>query len=296
MLKENGEELKYCSPKHLAELYLQNGSVEEALKNNPNLPVSIADFHRKVKDFGIIKGIGRRTVSFAEVLYFFASKVADPNSSIEKLYKIMPWAIKESASIATIHRIYQQISEKMVRRYAAALVLTGLNENEILLVEEETQNLSVGKMVGNKSLLMGFGIKEEPFLDSVLRILQREFSTKLTLDKKLTKNSELTHTIIPPDIKPFMYLHLLDVEVAVFHLNLPTQLALNLNEFTSSYRVKNHRFVHTSKIVNDKNDTFRFGVQEIIDGYQEYKLESHTTAPTINSLLNQNMLSLANLK
>lgn len=279
-----------CAPRNLAELYLRHGSVEEVLKRKPELPISSPDFHRKIKAYGIVKGAGRRQVSLAEVLNFFGEKVVEPNLSIESLYRKMSHTMRESVSLVTVYRIYQQIMERMVRTYAATLVITTNDLNQILVVDEQTQNIALGKVRGNTSIPMSFAAKDEPFFDSVLRVMQREFSTSLTLDKRLTRDGDLTKEIIPSDITPFMYLHILDAKVAVFHMTLPDDISNNLRGFASSYKVNNHRFLSTSQLLSVKD--LRQGVGEIIESYKNYSTGANSSLPIVkNSLLNEAMLA-----
>ena len=290
-------EMDICSSRKLAELYLRFGSVEEALKHYPELPISVPDFHRKIKKYGIVKGIGRRAVSLAEVLNFFAEKVLEPNFSIEKLYRRMSYSLRKSASVVTLYRIYEQMMERVVRTYAAALVITNSDRNQILVADEKMQNLLTGKVRGSTSLLMSFAVKDEPFYDSVLRVLQREFSTELTLQKRLTRDGDLSKEIVSPDISPFMYLHLLDVKVAVFHLELPDYISENLGSFTSSYKVGGHRFMPISDLLSgDTRFNLREGVSEIVEGFQNYLLGTFDYPVVKNALLNEAVLALSESK
>jgi hypothetical protein len=274
----------------LADRYLKYGSVEEAINSyDGHFPVSIADYHRKIKKFGVVKKVGRSKVSLAKTLYFFAQKAIEPTIPIEKLYKKMPLSFKESASVATVHRIYNNAMEKVVRLHAAGVIVTRSGDpSSILIVDELETSPGTGKVAGNSTILFSFAHNKESYNTSVLRVLQQELSVSATIKRELTVGGKLTKQIIPNDIAPFLHFHILDVEINVFHIELPADFDLNI---FSSYKVGSHRFVHINNVVENKEVSYRIGVPEIINAYKRKvvahgeKLEPQTITSSLNNAL-----------
>lgn len=278
-----------------ADLYLQNGSVEEVLKQSRfSLPISPADYHRKIKNYGIVKNIGRRRLPISKLLYFFAEKAGDPSVPVERLYHSMPPSIKESASIAQIHRVYQNATSKITRLRATGLVVTSAEDPENLLVADElTQRSGFSKKVGDTTIPFSFANKDEPKSDSVLRVLQQELSTKLTVEKHLTRGSELANTLAPKDVKPFLTFQILDIGVDVYHIDLPEGL-IKTTDF-SSYKVANHRFmpVNHARTNSFTNESFRMGIPEIITEYKKRVLRRNPSKEVVVSSINQALFTTA---
>src|SRR3989344_7107525 len=137
------------------ELYLKYGSVEEAIRSYPDsLPISIANYHRLVNKYGLVKSAGRH-VSLPETLHFFREKAFEPNTPLEKMYWRMPPSFQ--TSLSTLHRIYQYIERRAVRRHAAALVITSEeNKESVLFGTEMFSNSRYGKRAGDRSIPMAF--------------------------------------------------------------------------------------------------------------------------------------------
>src|SRR5690554_3181352 len=105
------EHNKY-SDRWFVELYLKYGSVEETIRSYPeSLPISIANYHRLVKKYGLIKSAGRH-VSLPETLHFFRLKALEPGAPLERVYKNMPPSFQ--TSLSTLHRIYQFMEKQAV--------------------------------------------------------------------------------------------------------------------------------------------------------------------------------------
>ena len=176
-------------------LYLKYGSVEEAIRSYPDsLPISIANYHRLVNRFGLVKSAGRH-VSLPETLHFFRLKAMEPGTPLERVYKQMPLSFQ--TSLSTLHRIYNYIEKETIRRYAAALIITdGEDKQKVLLGDELTGNSRYGKKIGDSSIPMSFSKAEESDFDSALRVLQQEVFSDLALRGKLTYKSEFTRNIL----------------------------------------------------------------------------------------------------
>ena len=264
------------------DLYFQYGSVDEMIKaHNYSLPISQAQLHRVIKKRGIIKAAGRHA-SMAEVLHFFAEKAIDPHIPLERLYyEKMPRNFR--VSVQTLHRIYRNIERKAVRRSGVALVITSKNNPDIILTGKEKN--------GQTSLLMGYAKKVEDKEDSILRILQQEFSTKLAIKGKLARHDELAKKLISNNNNPFMYLDITDVRVKVFNIILPEELC-NL-DYCSSHKITNHKFINIDKLENNNN--LREGVTEIISGYKNYINNNYISEPEISiSKVNEKILAFTN--
>ncbi len=95
-----------------------------------------------------------------------------------------------------------------------------------------------------------------------------------------------------------MYIDVVDVRVAVYHLTFPEEL--KGLEIFSSFKLENHRYLQTGGIVVDKSGRFRMGMAEIVSGYQRH-LEmvdrNIAVSPVLEkSILNQQLLALAPLE
>lgn len=250
--------MKKYSDEWFVTLYLQYGSVEEAVRRYPeSLPISIANFHRLVRKFGLVKSAGRH-VSLPETLHFFRTKALEPGAPLERVYKQMPLSFK--TSLSTLHRIYQYIEKQTVRRYAAALVIVGTDQS-VLVGNELTGNSRYGKKIGDVSVPMSFAKEDESNFESALRVLQQEVFTDFAKKGELSPKSRLTQDILPRDIEPLAYFDIVDVRVKIFSLVLPE----HVNSF-SSYKLSNHRFEDLSIV--DKS-SLREGIEEILSIYSD---------------------------
>ena len=142
---------------------------------------------------------------------------------------------------------------------------------------------------GAFSLPMGFSVFGEPKRNSVLRILQQEVFTNHVVERNMP--SEITELI--KEIKPFMFLDIADVRVAVFHLELPERIS-DLTNF-SSFKLRNYSYEDAGVIAQESpyKTRFRQGIIEITQGYLKY-LEGKATTPFFrNSFLNVKLADLS---
>jgi len=246
--------------------YLKYGSVDEVFsKNNYDLPISYPQVHRILDKWGIVKSVGPNS-KLSEAICFMVL-LSNKKIPLEKLYKSIPSSFKSSMS--TMHRVLHNIKEGLIRRYGTALVITsGSNLKKVLIAEDvSTPRLELGKPFGSISLPMSYSKNNEDPKKSILRILQQEVFTNEVIDQ--TFNKEL----IPNNIKPFMFLDIVDVRVTVYHISLDKKY-LNLKNF-SSYKLKNYKFIDLNDLL-EKNSKFRMGLPKIGLGYQKYIERSKT--------------------
>lgn len=263
--------------------YLKYGSVEEALKYNINLPISAANYHRLVKRRGIIKGVGRRETSLSEALYFFAEKAIEPTLPLEKLYKTMPYGFR--TSIATLYRVYDLIKCQTPRREAVALLIKKDNDNDSVLVGKETKtSLKIGRFKGDYSIPMGFSNNFEDPSVSVLRVLQREFSTRLAISGDLSPEGALSTQLLN-SMENILSYDILDVRIGLYSLTLPEFFNNNLFD---SHNLIDHKFIKIDEIEYGK---FRLGVPEMISCYMNSDLNNEDNVPHFVSSLNLAILN-----
>lgn len=267
-------------------LYLRYGSVEEVVRSHPgNLPISIANYHRLVNKFGLVKSAGRH-VSLPETLHFFREKAMDPSLPIERIYQSMPPSFQ--TSLSTIHRIYQSIESQVVRRYAAALVISSAdNPNEILMGKEVYANSRYGKKIGDYSIPMSFAKKDDSDFDSALRVIQQEVFSGLAVKKCLTPASALARQIVPIDISPFALYDIVDVRVRMYHLVFPSQIGM---DELFSYKLTEHAMVERGEI---PQAMLREGVAEMVDIYGDSIYAGNAYVPPNHFLSSINSLVLA---
>jgi len=239
--------------------YLKYGSVDEVFKkNNYDLPISYPGVHRLIDKWGIVKAVGPNS-KLSEAITFLVL-LSNNKIPLERLYKKLPMSFKTSMS--TMHRILHYVRQGMIRRYGCALVISGGDSNLNVLVGDDisTPRLELGKAYGATSLPMGFSRHDEDPKISIKRVLQQEIFTNDTIQKSFPEE------VIQKDPKPFMYFDVVDVRVAVYHL----VLAEKYKDRLSSFKLKDHRFLDSSDILNNMNFNFRYGVKEIIAGYDKY--------------------------
>lgn len=278
------EGIKRYSDEWFLRLYLQYGSIDSVIRSHPEpLPISTASYARLIGKHGIIRSAGRH-VSFPETLHFFRLKAMEPGTPLEQIYKSMPPSFK--TSVATLHRIYSHIEQSVVRRWAAALLIHREGAPEHILVGNElTGNTRYGKRIGDISVPMGFSMKNESDYESVLRVLQQEVFSDLAAKGQMSATSPIPREMMPENIKPFAYFHIVDVGVSLYKLSIPEEVVPHF----FSYKLSGHRFEHAS-IVSSGNGT-RTGIDEIASGYLESLYspsdtkEPGVTVSSINSLL-----------
>lgn len=246
--------------KNIIRLYLEFSSVDKIFRvTNYNLPMSYPGVHHLIKRWGIVKSAGPNS-KLSETLTFL-TLLSNNQISMESLYKKLPISFK--TSLSTMHRILHNIKNGVVRRYGTALVITPKDEkNHILIGKDVTPpKIELGKLEGSLTLPMTYSNNKEDYKTSILRVLQQEVYSELAVDKRLPLN------IIPENPKPFMHLHIADIKVSVFHLQIPNEI-LNSFDF-SSYKVKDLSFIPSKDLIK-KFKNVRSGVKEIVNGYSEY--------------------------
>lgn len=264
--REKGVEYSKYSDEWFLNLYFKYGSVEMALKREA-LPISVAQFHRLVKNRGIVKTVGRREVSLAELFYFFTQKAVEPAFPLESLYKNrMPASFK--TSIPTLHRIYKSIINESPRQHGCALLIKDEKDN-LLVGQELSSNWRFGRRSGDFSLPLGFCQADESPYNSVLRVLQQEVATKMAIEGKLSLEEEP---------KLFCQIDILDLRVKVFSLSCPAELTF------SSYKLENHQFLDVESIMALP---LRPGIAEIVNQYSSF---SEYPARVLRSEINEALL------
>lgn len=256
--------------------YLKYGSVDGVFQqNNYDLPISYPGVHRLIKKWGIIKSAGPNSILSEGIT--FLTLLSQDKVPLESLYKRLPPSFK--TSMGTMHRLLHNIKEGVARRVGTALVITPHNNPHTVLIGEDisTPRLELGKPFGSITLPMGYSKVDEDPGDSILRVLQQEVFTQMVIDRNLPLN------LIPTKPQPFMYVDVADIRVAVYNL----LLSVNLSEKSafSSFKVRNHKFMEISEILNHKsNILIRAGVREIIRGYKKYLYQGLESVPVASEL------------
>jgi len=245
----------------LVEQYFIHGSVDEVFRQNKHsIPVSYANYQRILDKWGVVKAAGPNS-KLTESLEFL-SHLAYENVPFEKLYKKMPHSFKTSA--VTLYRVLSYVKQGITRRVGTALVITPYNSDKNFLIGKDVSisRLEVGKPHGSLSLPMGYSNKLDSKKDSIRRVLQQEVFTKQTI------NNQFPEIIIPNNPKPYMYLDIADVRVALYHLTLSKELSDS--KHLSSFKLKNYRFENIKVTKSKDKRNYRAGVIEAINGYTKY--------------------------
>mgnify|MGYP001586350485 CR=1 FL=1 len=283
----NPEEREQQFNRGLIAEYLKYGSVDEVFrKHDYCLPISYPGFQRLLDKWAIVKAAGPNT-RLSEALAFF-TRLTYEKIPLERLYKDMPPSFR--TSMGTLHRILSYVRSETIRRVGCALVITPEGRPQVVLVGNDvaTPRLNVGKPFGSISLPMGYSRRTESHETSILRVLQQEVFT----EQAINRNLPLGELVNEP--KPFMFVDIADVRVAVYHLTLPVRLSGPSN--FSSFKITNHRFIHLSQILKGQTDKpFRVGICEIGLGYQKF-LDGPAQDFTLSPILTKSLLNLALLE
>lgn len=263
------EDITFCE--NLARLYLRYGSVDEALASEHTLPISPADYHRKIVEWGIVKAPSKSS-SLTDILSFLSHYVRS-SDTIANLYGRMPHTFQPS--LQTVYRVLHNIKEGIVTRSAVALVVSHVDNHSLVLVGNDVSipRADIGKHYGAISLPMGFSKQDEDPRDSIKRVMQREVFMEPTV------KHVFPHEVIPDDPKPIMKLTIADVSVCVYHIVLPRRYHQEL----SSEVLKDLRFEAMDTI---EQKEARLGVGEILNGYQKKLLAPTNKVYTIPSIIN----------
>lgn len=256
--REVGHEYRRFSDSWFLNEYFKHGSVEASVAKNDYLPISIANYHKLIKRYGVVGSAGRHT-SLPEVLHFFREAALTPDTPLEALYKTMPASFK--TSMVTLHRIYNNMEREVVRRSGVALLISPESDTTKILIGQE----SVGnryKHAGDKTIPMGFAKKMEgeDKMESIVRIMQQEVSTDNTLNGSFAykPNSPLVQVLHQQELAPLVQIHILDVQVQTFRIILPDALLTDL----SSYKLTNYSFEEPDDVLSLAN--LRPGVTEMV--------------------------------
>lgn len=293
---------KQYSDRWYAALYLKHGSVDSALDSSlGRLPISVAEYHRLVRRSGIVKGnSGRRNGSFAQELYVFLHRALKPKASLEKIFFGIPLSSRKARMPQNYYRIYDHIIRGDPRRLAVGAIITPEdNPTQILITDERETVLSSAKTKGQATIPFGFASRKfkgkHKFDQSLLRVLQREFSSDLALRGQLALEKEdekeewklkpFARRLIPEGTAPFLEFEILDIKLLIAHIRLPRELC-DLS-VCSSYTVQNHRFEPLSDLVNGNSNNLRPGIEEVLRYYQGHLATNYKGVVTRTSSINK---------
>lgn len=252
---QNQEHLVYCE--RLVRSYLEEGSVEDVLINNPTLGVSITQFHNILNSWGIIGSPGRNSL-LSETIYFF-DQLLLRQIPLARLHKLMPR--KFETSLSTLFRIYRDIKRGFFPRQATALIISPPDHPELVLIGRDVsvERLNIGKLKGALTIPATFSLRSESAKNSILRVIQQEVFTEKAIERNIPKN------LIPEDPKPFMRLGLADVQISVY------ALPLNFERLgpPSSAKLSDMKFLEAEEILESirNSNVFRAGSEEVAEAY-----------------------------
>lgn len=269
MRKWNLPEYELDYRKKVVSEYLKYGSVDELLKANRfSIPMSEMTIHRIIKDWGIIKAAGPNRPLYETISFFV--KLIERKVPLETLYTKMPPSF--TTAVASLHRTYKNLKENIkrkleerdLRRGATALVITPQgNPESVLIGFDVSPRKELGKPYGSVSIPMGFSKRTEVKEDSILRVLQQEVFMEKVVERSFP------YEVLPENPKPFMYVDVADIRVAVYHLVLPENLS-ETKSF-SSHKLKKHEFLKLDEVSKFENShVFRVGLSEIFRGYESF--------------------------
>lgn len=257
--------------KNIIRLYLKYGSVDEVFRRtNYSLPISYPGMHRLIKRWGIVKSAGPNS-KLSEALTVL-TLLSDNQIPLERLYKKLPPSFK--TSLSTLHRIMHNVKEGVIRRYGTALVITTDEDNSKILMGSDMDH---GK---NITLPMTYSVYQEKPSLSIKRVLQQEVFADLAIQKQFPDK------VIPSNPRPFMFLNIADIKVAVYIVQL--NKGYFAKSMFSSYKISDHKLITLGEILNAKKG-IRAGVQEIIRGYKKY---SQNEAELISEISDVNLALL----
>lgn len=280
-LRLSDEEIEWYKP--LIKLYLTYGSVDKVfVKQQYDTGVSYPHFHRILKEWGVIKSTGPKS-RFTEAVYFFG-KLVKEELPLETLYRSMPSSLQVSA--VTLHRILSYVKRGLVRRYATALIISPESNLDLALVGKEitTARPELGKPIGSLSIPMTYAKRDEPSSDSVLRVLQQEVASTMTVNRKLPL------ALVPNNPKVVLTIDIADVRVRVFCIVVPDKI---VSEF-DSFKLADLSFMPLSRIAMDTDPEFHFraGVPEICAEFLEINRTMDKNPRHLCSLLNKQLALL----
>lgn len=281
-LKLTSQEIEFYKPLIIS--YLKYGSVDKVfgkLYQNPG--VSYPHFHRILKQWGIVKSAGPQSRLTEAV--FFLTYLAKNKLPLQALYRTMPPSLKISA--VTLHRILSYVKRGLTRRHATALVVSPEDQPKMALIGQDISipRPEIGKPYGALSLPMTFSKRTESARSSVLRVIQQEVASNLTLNRLLPID------LVPNNLRTLLTIDIADVRVKVYQIFVPKNLITSLN----SYKLTNLTFISLDELAGNVSleSRFRAGVPEIARGFIEIKgMGESEITPHYYSLLNQRLALL----
>ncbi len=276
--RENSGEFMRFSDRWFLNEYFIHGSVEASIARNDYLPISVANYHKLIRRYGVVGSAGRHT-SLPEVLHFFREAALAPDTPLEALYKTMPASFK--TSMVTLHRIYRNMEQEIVRRRGVALLVSPESDTTKLLVGQEIHGGNRYKHAGDKTIPMGFAKKsiDESKTESIIRIMQQEVSVTNAINGRYAsnKNSALVDALHSQSLSPVVTVTILDVTVEAYRLVLSDELLTNL----SSYKLSHFSFENAHDVPD--LPSLRPGVSEIVN---THLTGSHIAATPLVSYIN----------
>lgn len=258
--------------KNLTREYFKHGSVEKALrKNNYDLPISEASYHRLLNKWGVIKAAGPNS-PFAEVISF-VSRYAEEGTTFKRAYRAMPLTFQTSAK--SLYRVLSYVKRGLTRRVATILVICPHGEKGKTLIAEDISapRVDLGKPYGAITFPMGFSRKRDSNKVNIKRLLQQEVFSNDTIEQVFPDE------VIPKNPKPFMYIDIADVRASVYLIELSQKYSKT--KCFSSFKLRNYKFVNNSvleKIASKK--AVRDGVVQIFSVYRELQGSKYSIAIT----------------
>ena len=244
---------------HVALEYLRLGSVSKVLQYNEDIPYSESSIHRIVDEFGIVKFSGRHSAPMGDTLAFLQQYSIDTRGVERVVERTLPWNLQTSDT--TFYRVIKHIKKGVVRRNAAALVITPENGNNYVLVADDSTSLDKNSKSSVLTLPSSFVGPKETDRNIVIGILQREVFANLTLAKTFPYE-------IVDSASQFMELTIGDISLGVYHLPIASSY-LTIGSL-SSPKLANHRFITPQQVFSGIHTNLRLGSLEVAEGYVEY--------------------------
>jgi hypothetical protein len=205
----------------LLRLFLKLGSVESVLESFPNINVSYATYQRLISDRGIIKSpTGRPPVHIGALTDFFQTMITE-NSTIERLnkYPISGFVYGERS----LYRVLKKIRTGVISHNATMILAHPQYRPDLLLTARDLCINSVD-VEHSRTAPMTYSTKKEDPYFSLLRVVQQEMLSEMTINGELNVSKASTHRFLKNALNPKFYVDVLDVRVGVHILEIPTQL------------------------------------------------------------------------
>ncbi len=264
--------------KYLISEYFKHGSINKVFYfHHFGIPISYAGYDRVLTKYGIIKSAGPNS-KLTESLGVL-SMVADYKLSLEKIYeKYAPQTIRVSTN--TLHRILHYTRLGLTRRQGVALIISPKTSKKLYLIGRDISLSQPGLgQKGDLSLPMGHARTGENPRDSIIRVLQQEVFTDLTLSK------EFPYEVVPEHPKPVMYMKIADIRVSVFQISLVGDYSF------SSVKLDNIEFQTLNQI---RQKSIRPGVEDILKVYENSLEIEDESVPEYNCSLNLALAEVEN--